>query len=473
MTILDKSHLPYSLSAKRMKRYAELFLESPFEVKSLPGYDPRAAANPFASFLQIPVNSRYRFLLDDAYFFIGGFIKGPVCRGQVALNVINDRFWIMFMNPDYAGGPAEAQLYAKELPVLDMPAGDQSNSDVLVNWVKYSNKEKEFLKEKAKLLNQLLGKKHKITLDLLWDGGGENQDAALTVMRHEDSASVVRGFVGSPPKTSWLVGFGLLERIHYLLVAGFDVYGNVGHQLVTRHYMDFLRMEAEMNFLSLFPRRVRTILRDQWYQGAEDEAREYINSPEATVKAETSIEFTSMNPELELYEKLNGYFKPVLNREFDYEQAAPEVVGVFNQLSAMVGGPVRQFPPLLFLELEREGAESSYFTIIRDDAHSNITSLFREQSNRLPDQDMLTVTYGLVGAYPNAFLRVKESELQAFGAQVLAISGPEKYGALLDQFGVRRSSKNFWKYADALHTHQRKAAPLRSGLFDFNRLQNR
>jgi len=44
----------------------------------------------------LPISSRYRFLLDDARFFIEGFIKGPVCRGQVALNVIEDRFWILF-----------------------------------------------------------------------------------------------------------------------------------------------------------------------------------------------------------------------------------------------------------------------------------------------------------------------------------------------------------------------------------------
>ena len=42
----------------------------------------------------LPVRSRYRFMLEEAQFTLMGFIKGPVCRGQVALDVIEDRFWI-------------------------------------------------------------------------------------------------------------------------------------------------------------------------------------------------------------------------------------------------------------------------------------------------------------------------------------------------------------------------------------------
>jgi len=50
-------------------------------------------------------------------------------------------------------------------------------------------------------------------LDMIWDGDGANPNAALTVMRHFDSATVVQGLVGEPPKTAWLVDYSLLERI--------------------------------------------------------------------------------------------------------------------------------------------------------------------------------------------------------------------------------------------------------------------
>ena len=94
-----------------------------------------------------------------------------------------------------------------------------------------------------------------LTLDMIWDGGGVNQNAALTVFRHFDSATVVKGLVGEDPKTAWVIDYPLLERIHYLLVAGYDVYGNAGLQLFSRLYMDFLRIGGEFNFLYFLPPR--------------------------------------------------------------------------------------------------------------------------------------------------------------------------------------------------------------------------
>jgi hypothetical protein len=62
----------------------------------LPSYALEMAANPFIAFRALPTTARYQFMLDEAQFTIMGFIKGPVCRGQVALNVIEDQFWVFF-----------------------------------------------------------------------------------------------------------------------------------------------------------------------------------------------------------------------------------------------------------------------------------------------------------------------------------------------------------------------------------------
>ena len=61
-------------------------------------------------------------------------------------------------------------------------------------------------------------------LSMIWSGDGRNPNAALTVFRHFDSATVVKGLVGDQPKTAWVIGYPLFERIYYLLVAGYDVY---------------------------------------------------------------------------------------------------------------------------------------------------------------------------------------------------------------------------------------------------------
>jgi hypothetical protein len=111
---------------------------------------------------------------------------------------------------------------------------------------------------------------------------------------------VVKGLVGDPPKTAWVIGYALLERIHYLLVAGFDVYGNVGHQLLTRLYMDFMRMESEFNFLAYLPLDRRLALRDHWYQGASEEVKEHVYGRLANLDVETGIRFQGDDPQQEL-----------------------------------------------------------------------------------------------------------------------------------------------------------------------------
>ena len=34
-------------------------------------------------------------------YFVMTFIRGPVCRGQIAVDVIDDRFWVSFLDPNY------------------------------------------------------------------------------------------------------------------------------------------------------------------------------------------------------------------------------------------------------------------------------------------------------------------------------------------------------------------------------------
>ena len=146
-TVLEKTHMPYALSAERLERWNKWFYEAAFQVDHLPSYEPEIANNPFAAFLQIPVGSRYRFMLDEAQFTLEGFIKGPVCRGQISLNVINDRFWVYFVRPENID-QAEAQFYANEIPNLRLPPNSGHGALVLSRWREYAEKERAYLKGK-------------------------------------------------------------------------------------------------------------------------------------------------------------------------------------------------------------------------------------------------------------------------------------------------------------------------------------
>jgi Fatty acid cis/trans isomerase (CTI) len=98
--IVDKTHIPYELSPQKLDRIRSLFLEPKWDVEKLPGYDEDTAANPFATFADIPVRSRYQFLLDDAEYEVNTFIKGPVCNGSIAVNSIQAQFLVLFLRPD-------------------------------------------------------------------------------------------------------------------------------------------------------------------------------------------------------------------------------------------------------------------------------------------------------------------------------------------------------------------------------------
>ena len=242
-------------------------------------------------------STRYRFLLDEAQFFIMNFIKGPVCRGQMAVDVIEDQFWVVFVDPTANTEAIRGDVLLRQAERLTLPAEAGSDAGLLGPWLMMAREQRRFLQTKSQVLQQSFDSgTARLDLSLIWDGEGRNRNAALTIFRHFDSASVVQGFVGAPPKTAWVIDYPLFERIYYLLVAGYDVYGNVGHQLNSRLYMDFMRMEGELNFLILLPQRVRESTALFWYRGATGEAREYVYGKNATLDVESAVPLPRRRP---------------------------------------------------------------------------------------------------------------------------------------------------------------------------------
>lgn len=94
--IVHKTHITYPLSSTKLARVRSLFFEGNWVVESVPGYGANHRANPFKTFQAIPAEARYQFMLDNAEYFVRTFIRGPVCRGQIATDVIRDNFWVFF-----------------------------------------------------------------------------------------------------------------------------------------------------------------------------------------------------------------------------------------------------------------------------------------------------------------------------------------------------------------------------------------
>jgi Fatty acid cis/trans isomerase (CTI) len=466
-SIVAKTHMPYRLDDARMARWRTLFLGPEVQAATLPAY----SANPFETFQAIPVANRYRFLLDDAAYFVDGFIKGPVCRGQIALNVINDRFWVFFADPATHSPDLDAFL-AREADKLRLP-NEEVGALPLVSWQRYRRLEKDYLDAQATYLQETFAARPP-DQRVVWDGEGRNSNAALTVFRHFDSASVVKGLIGTPPKTAWILTYPLLERIHYLLVAGFDVYGNVGHQLNSRLYMDFLRMEGETKLLMLLPKSARLDVLKRWYRDDSADIYEKFFENESRQNIESAIRYRSQDPLAELYELLRLRVWNTLPTRHEFGRVSDLTLRRhLQQLGSLKGKGLALLPETIFLRVDAGPAGSQDFTVLRDASHSTISHLFTEALARRPEEDRLTVVAGFIGAYPNAFWRVGQADLPDLIQAIEQLREEADYTRLADRFAVRRTDPGFWAHLDSVHQSAQKESPLQFGLFDLNRLENR
>ncbi|MEE4660258.1 MAG: fatty acid cis/trans isomerase, partial [Halieaceae bacterium] len=467
---LAKRHMPYALNRARMARWRELFLQPDYAVAALPGYQSKDNANPFVTFEQLPVNARYRFMLDEAHFTIQAYIKGPVCRGQVALNVIDDHFWVAFIKPNPVDPEQSAAFLAREAKHMRLPQPKGSLVVTLLQWRGYAKDQRRYLRAEARAISNLIDQ-GEVALDthIIWDGGPEqNPNAALTVFRHFDAATVSQGFIGQQPKTAWVIDYSLLERIHYLLVAGFDVYGAVGHQLESRLYMDFLRMEGEQNFLLFLPAEERKALRNYWYRGAEDHVRKFVLSEKnERFERYTAIDFQTDDPMAEFLAMLKAHIPAARNPRWQVEE--PALAG----LMTLRGKHFHFLPEVAFLQVLRASGQRDVYSLVHNHAHSNIAQLFNESDRLLPAEDTLTVARGFVGSYPNMFFQVHEKELEKFIAGLTELADERDYTRLVDRWGVRRTDPSFWRVSDGLVETYRETHPVEAGLFDLNRYQNR
>ncbi|QBG36199.1 fatty acid cis/trans isomerase [Litorilituus sediminis] len=476
-TIIAKRHMPYPFGQAKYKRLTELFITPDYQVDSLPDYQLLTSSNPFKTFQAIPAKSRYKFLLDHAQFSIMNFIKGPVCRGQVALNVIDDHFWVMFQDPQAIETYHTDDFIVENSDLLQLPAATSDKTISLLYWRQYAKRQAEYINKKLAYIEKIKLKQRDLDLSLLWDGDN-NPNATLTVFRHFDSASVVQGFIGETPKTAWLISYPLLERIHYLLVAGFDVYGNVGHQLKTRLYMDFLRMEAESAFIALLPASERRKVHEHWYRDTSDDIKNYIFSDDFYQLPESNIRYSSKDHKQELLNKISQYTNNQQVNDFNINAGNIEnrasTINDYKMMSLkkMPGLSVSLLPQVSYVMVSGEHGEFVY-SLINNSAHTNVAHLFSEDDRRVPSEDNLSVVRGIIGTYPNAFFHVEETQLADFVTQLRHIETEQDYRQVKDKFAIRRTSNNFWQFADKLHAWYQQNQPESAGLLDFNRLENR
>ena len=343
-----------------------------------------------------------------------------------------------FADPEKVATPEVGKMLMQHEDALELPAAEESNALPISNWVKYSVREKRYLKAKVELANKMFKNGEHLTTDLLWKGEGHNQNAALTIFRHFDRATVVKGLVGQQPKTMWVLDYALFERIHYLLVAGFDVYGNIGHQLITRLYMDFLRLEGEQNFLALLPESQREAIKQSWYRKSPPSLSTFFEN-NREFSQPSGINYQTDKPQSELYGLIKQTLEPVLSPRYDYKKV-PAPLSAINTMPAKA---INLLPQLSYV-LVKEQDEHKAYTIIHHNAHYNISSLLNEDGQRAYEEDTVTIVPGFIGDYPSAIWYLNNpQQVAAFAEQLPLMQVEADYRALKSKFAIRRTHPQF------------------------------
>lgn len=484
-TIVHKTHMVFSMDEQQLDRVRELFIDRQWPREpSLVSYDPLQSANPFVTFEQIPPQSRYEWLLDNSHYIIMTFIHGPVCKGQVALNVINDHFWIMFLDPEYDLSVKYPGFIKLQAGNLRMPG--ENGSDYRLSKVLLKNNHYKWAVDYYAARQQFYGALYPdgLGIETIWKGNRPADQPVLTVFRHFDSASVHRGVLGNLPQTLWVIDYPLLERIYYSLVAGFDVYGNVGHQLATRLYMDALRVEGESSFLDYLPREVRQGLMAEWNTGVSMKDLHYQSAP-----IPAQIDFATDEPKRELIEQVVNSHLEVEGISFGVNYLAagepyPQLPQTYQSIDDIIDGFIAVSAPgvSFFRHVSDHNANVAWIRIknipgkddvvvsaVIDRWHDNVKFVFREGKFLDPSKDRADFLPGFIGSYPNYFFVLEAADLPDFFEILDQYDGSTAYIERLGKYGVNRAQDNFWEVYDWFQNRLNETLGEKGGIVDLNR----
>ncbi|WP_426236309.1 fatty acid cis/trans isomerase [Pseudomonas sp. TWP3-2] len=478
--IVHKTHITYPLSAAKMARIKSLFYSGKWQVNALPGYGPQSRANPFATFEAIPAQARYQFMLDNAEYFVRTFIRGPVCRGQIATDVIRDNFWALFQAPEHDLYITDPNYRGQATPLLAMPGQNDDVGSVLGLWRDYRDKRNEYEALRRDSYADLPAP----GWSTLWAG---NDNALLSVFRHFDSASVTKGLIGDVPQTMWLFDYPLLERTYYQLAVNFDVFGNVSHQAQTRLYFDLIRNGAEQNFLRLMPADSREDYLNDWYQSG-GQFKMWLDYEAIDDDKPTGLKLNENDPKrdfalqlLNRYGDLNARPDPInrcANAYCSRPNIDPALQNAEQALSRLTSRPaaglkvIDQLPEASMLRIETRSGKREVYSLMRNRAHSNVAFLLGESLRYQPGLDTLTIYPGVLSSYPNFIFNIPTDQVPAFVDAMEGARDQAQFERIVERWGIRRSHPQFWFYFHDLSQYIHETEPVEEGVLDMNRYEN-
>jgi mono/diheme cytochrome c family protein len=440
--IVQKNHFVWRLKRADIGHLKELFL-APDWGKDVRRDAPWGIGNPFLVFQAIPAEARYRFLLENSELIVSGITYGPVCLGQTATFAVKDQFWVYFVDPK------------DDVSVLDPKLG-------LDTWNTFMDRSllgnDDYEEAYGAALKKLRPKGY--TIESIWNGGRENANAWLTVLRHESNVSVMKGRQGGIPRTQWLMDYSGFERIYYDTVANFEYWSGDIPKLETLVFFNYLRQEFEDNFLLLLPEDERQNIRRDWTQGIGQIALDL--EPFAGADQPTQVKTDKRDPVLSLVDDiqahmgeavsgpvdhLNPHVKPDISLNAPIESYDDWVKAASLLTQTRAYKFPRYLPSVILLKLTH-GEEARVYSLIANRVYASQDTILFQDGQSLPHLYTMSIYPTVIGGFPNYFLEMDLEQAGDFLRSLRDVQSLAAWNALRDRYGILRNDARFWATYD-------------------------
>lgn len=481
------THLQFLATDEKLKRYQDIFYEEDWSVEKLPGYTDAERYDPLGTFSPIPARARYKFVLAIAWYFRGFTTHGPGCfRGQ-STEALRDVGWDAFENPETSLFVTDPAYRAEIEPLLPMMLNPEDEMSFILGFQLYQ-KRRAAAAERALARAKKSG--HRAAMTDIWRGDHPD-DLPLTVsLIHDDSGWVIEGnWVPCDfPKTVMIHDLTTMEVQWYGSSINYNQFSTVFDQTAGRAAFGVQRTLAELNFLRFLPREVRKPLFSKWYHGPLTKevlgAADVLVEPDDTIP--TSIEYSTDDPVREFQEKLLEYLGSRVNAKDPINRPEPGDGGDADRVTSALRSIVlasreqlptwRKFksflPEAVFLRVDRSGQEPVIYTMTVDKDFESKTFFSPVLMHEVPRNAKVSVIKGVATAYPHFMFRIDESEVEKFASMLIDVDTQQKLTALVERWGIRRSSPDFWLVLNSVTDYLKRTKPRRAGTLDINRYKN-
>lgn len=501
LTICAKQH-QLLLNGNKLDRYKKIFSETDWQVDKLPGYTSNERWDPLNTFADIPAKARWKFLLADVRLHRGSIVWGPSCYGEFSTGVNQDEEWDVFESPETSLYVNDAQYRAELAPYTKLMVEPDDATGVLSSLKDAVVRRKSHYEKTISRLSA--GGSTRSRMSDIWRGDEPGDTPLVVIFRHNDNSYVADAnkAIGHFPKTGAVMNLPILEKMIYEAVVNYDQFGALQNWFVSRTGFGLSRRSWETNFLRFLPAERRNSLYQSWYQTSHPEvklSRGHMPDPEEINRMIFALTYPDLGPETGLPAEIqyrtddpkNEFFTMMLEHLKDRIQIADPINRpqpgdnpdrVTMAMRSIVAASLEQqptwrkfknlLPEATFLRIDSPGRPSAVYTMTLDRQFRSKNFVTDVLQDAEPSQSHVTIYPGIMTAYPNFIFRINEAEVEQFAAQLIAADTQEKLTAIVERWGVRRSSPDFWQVVHSMTDYVRRTDPKSTAIFDVNRYKN-